>query len=420
MKALIKQARITDPNSSFNGQITDIFIENGVISQIGKDLSVQADQVIDAKGACLSPGWVDVFAHFGDPGYEYKESLESGSAAAAAGGFTDVFVIPNTQPVLQSKSNIEYIVSKAKALPVNIRPIGAITRGCEGKDLAEMYDMRASGAVAFSDGIHAVQSAGLLVKALQYVKAFNGVLIQLPDDKSINPHGLMHEGIISTQLGMAGKPALAEELVVNRDIELTRYAESQIHFTAVSTARSVDAIRAAKKEGPGISCSVTPYHLFFCDEDITTYDSNLKVNPPLRSKEDRAALISALQNGDIDCIATHHLPHEYDSKVLEFEYAKFGMIGLETAFGVLQTAVPEVKPELWVQLLAIGPRAIFGLDPVTIEKGAVASLTLFDPKEKWTVTEKDLRSRSKNTPFTGKELTGKVKGIFNKDAVILQ
>ena len=169
MKALIKQARITDPNSSFNGQITDIFIENGVISQIGKDLTVQADQVIDAKGVCLSPGWVDVFAHFGDPGYEYKESLESGSAAAAAGGFTDVFVIPNTQPVLQSKSNIEYIVSKAKALSVNIRPIGAITRGCEGKDLAEMYDMRASGAVAFSDGIHAVQSAGLLVKALQYV-----------------------------------------------------------------------------------------------------------------------------------------------------------------------------------------------------------------------------------------------------------
>lgn len=420
MKALIKHARITDPNSSFNGQITDIFIENGIISQIGKDLKVQADQVIDAKGACLSPGWVDVFAHFGDPGYEYKESLESGSAAAAAGGFTDVFVIPNTQPVLQSKSNIEYIVSKAKALPVNIRPIGAITRGCEGKDLAEMYDMRASGSVAFSDGIHAVQSAGLLVKALQYVKAFNGVLIQLPDDKSINPHGLMHEGIISTQLGMAGKPALAEELVVNRDIELTRYAESQIHFTAVSTARSVDAIRAAKKEGPGISCSVTPYHLFFCDEDITSYDSNLKVNPPLRSKEDRAALISALQNGDIDCIATHHLPHEYDSKVLEFEYAKFGMIGLETAYGVLQTAVPEVKPEQWVQLLAIGPRTIFGLDPVTIEKGAVASLTLFDPKEKWTVTEKDLRSRSKNTPFTGKELTGKVKGIINKDAVILQ
>jgi len=182
----------------------------------------------------------------------------------------------------------------------------------------------------------------------------------------------------------------------------------------------VEAIRQAKQAGPGISCSVTPYHLFFCDEDITTYDSNLKVNPPLRSKEDRAALISALQNGDIDCIATHHLPHEYDSKVLEFEYAKFGMIGLETAYGVLQTAVPEVKPEQWVQLLAIGPRAIFGLDPVTIEKGAVTSLTLFDPKEKWTVAEKDLRSRSKNTPFTGKELTGKVKGIFNKDAVILQ
>lgn len=419
MKALIKQARITDPNSSLNGQITDIFIENGIISQIGKDLHVQPDQVIDARGACVSPGWVDVFAHFGDPGFEFKETLETGAAAAAAGGFTDVFVIPNTQPVLQSKSNIEYIVSKARTLPVNVRPIGAVTRNCEGKELAEMYDMRASGAVAFSDGIHPVQSAGLLVKALQYVKAFGGVIMQLPDDKSINPHGLMHEGIISTQLGMAGKPALAEELVVNRDIELTRYADSQIHFTAISTARSVAAIRAAKAAGPGISCSVTPYHLYFCDEDITTYDSNLKVNPPLRTKEDRAALKAALINGDIDCIATHHLPHEYDSKVLEFEYAKHGMIGLETAFGVLQTAVPELKPEQWVQLLAIGPRKAFGLDPVVIEKGAVASLTLFDPAEKWTVSENDFRSRSKNSPFTGKTLTGKVKGIITKDAVTL-
>lgn len=419
MKALIKQARITDPNSSLNGQITDIFIENGIISQTGKDLRVEADQVVDARGACLSPGWVDVFAQFGDPGYEFKETLETGAAAAAAGGYTDVFVIPNTQPVLQSKSQIEYIVSKARNLPVTIHPIGAITRNCEGKELAEMYDMRASGAVAFSDGIHAVQSAGLLVKALQYVKAFGGVLIQLPDDKSINPHGLMHEGIISTQLGMAGKPALAEELVVNRDIELTRYAESNIHFTAVSTARSLASIREAKKAGPGISCSVTPYHLFFCDEDITTYDSNLKVNPPLRSATDRSALKAALINGEIDCIATHHLPHEYDSKVLEFEYAKYGMIGLETAFAVLQTAVPELTPEQWVQLLAIGPRRVFGLAPVVIEKGAAASLTLFDPTEKWKVTENDLRSRSKNSPFTGKTLTGKVKGIITKDAVTL-
>jgi dihydroorotase len=419
MKILIKQATVVDPSSPFNGQAADILIDNGIITQVAPTITGTADQVIQLHGLHVSAGWVDVFANFADPGYEFKETLETGAAAAAAGGFTDVLLIPNTNPVIHNKAGVEYLVQKSKTLPITVHPIGAITRNTEGKELAEMYDMKASGAVAFGDGIHCIQSAGLLVKALQYVKAFDGILIQLPDDKSINPHGLMNEGITSTQLGLPGKPAMAEELMVARDIKLTRYAESKLHFTGVSTKKSLEYIKRGKDSGAAISCSVTPYHLFFCDEDMTGYDTNLKVNPPLRGKEDRAALQQAIADGTVDCIATHHLPHEYDSKVMEFEYAKFGMIGLETAFGVLSTSLPAVSPEKWVQLLCYNPRKLFGLDNTGIKEGVKATLTLFQPDLEWTVKETDIKSKSKNSPFIGKTLTGKVAGIINGDIVRL-
>lgn len=229
----------------------------------------------------------------------------------------------------------------------------------------------------------------------------------------------MNEGIVSTQLGLPGKPAMAEELIVARDIKLARYAESRLHFTGITTKKSLEYIKRGKDSGAAISCSVTPYHLFFSDDDMKSYDTNLKVNPPLRTGSDRDALQQGLAEGIIDCIASHHLPHEYDSKVLEFEYAKHGMTGLETVYAALNTLLPSITPAQWVNLLAVNPRRLFGLDTATIEKGRKACLTLFDPSRKWTVTEKDLKSKSKNTPFIGKELTGKPIGIINGDKIVL-
>ena len=419
MKILIKQAFIVDPHSPFNGQTTPILIENGIITHIGDGAMGPADREISLPGLHVSPGWVDIFAHFSDPGYEYKETLETGAAAAAAGGFTDVFVLPNTRPVIHDKAGVEYITHKSRDLPVRIHPIGAVTRNTEGKELAEMYDMRGSGAMAFSDGLQAVQSAGLLVKALQYVKAFDGTIIQLPDDKSINPHGLMHEGIVSTRLGLPGKPAMAEELIVARDIKLAQYAASKLHFTGVSTPASLQNIRDAKSAGTAVTCSVTPAHLWFCDEDLQEYDSNLKLNPPLRSREYRESLKEAVLSGVVDCIASHHQPHEFDSKVMEFEYARYGMTALETTFAVTRTALPGLSLQQLVELLAINPRRIFGLPDAGIREGNRAALSFFDPACQWEFDTAKSRSRSRNSPFHGIKLTGKALGILNGDSIVI-
>ncbi len=417
MTILIRKAIITQPGSPFNGQQKDILITGGVIVRIADDITEKADTVIEHEGLQVSPGWVDIFAHFCDPGYEFKETLQTGAKAAAAGGYTHVLVLPNTNPVVHSKSQVEYIKEKSRSLPVNIHPIGTVSKNAEGKDLAEMYDMYASGAIAFSDGIHAVQSAGVLLKALQYIKAFEGVLIQIPQDKSIGTHGLINEGIISTRLGLPGKPVIAEEMMVARDIELVEYAASKLHFTGISTQRSVDHIKNAKEKGLQVSCSVTPYHLFFSDEDLVNYDTNLKVNPPLRTPENRQALREAVNNGWIDCIASHHFPQEWDSKTCEFEYAGYGMIGLETAFGVAGAA--GIGTERWVELCSTNPRKIFGLPAAAIQEGHPADLTLFNPGVAYRFEERQIQSKSKNAPFIGKELKGQVIGIINREKVFL-
>lgn len=420
MKVLIKQATIVSAVSPFNGQTKDILISGGLIISIADHITENADHVIQQDGLHVSVGWFDPFANFCDPGFEHRETLETGTRAAAAGGFTDVMIVPNTNPVLHTKSQVEYIIQKSSLPGVRVHPIGAVTKNADGKELAEMYDMANSGAIAFSDGLNAIQDGGLLLKALQYVKTIDGTIIQVPEDKSIGNTGLMNEGIISTQLGLPGKPAMAEELMVARDIKLTRYAESKLHFTGISSAKSLEYINRAKAAGINITCAVTPYHLFFCDEDLQQYDTNLKVNPPLRTHADMLALRKGLLDGTVDCIASHHIPQNYDNKICEFEYAKNGMIGLESLFGVVWSMVNgEWSIVQFVERLTVSPRKIFGLPVPEIKEGVTATLTLFNPAAEYIFAEKNIQSKSKNSPFIGRQLKGKVIGIINGDTIYL-
>jgi len=415
MQVLIRKATILDSSSPFNGQTKDILITSGKITAIGDTLEAKDATVIKLDNMMVSPGWIDVFAHFCDPGFEHRETLQSGAASAAAGGFTTVFSLPNTNPVVANKTSVEYVVQQSNHLPVRIVPIGAVTKNCEGHTLAEMYDMKASGAVAFSDGLNPVQSAGLLLKALQYVKPFNGVVIQMPDDTSIAAHGLMNEGIASTQLGLPGKPIMAEELMVARDIELVRYTKSAIHFTGITSPKSVEYIKKAKAEGLQVTCSVTPYHLFFCDEDLSNYDTNLKVNLPLRTAADRAVLQQAVLDGTIDCIASHHIPQHSDQKDCEFEYAKNGMISLQSLFAVINSVLPQLTSDRLVALLHANAAAIFDLPKIVIEVGADASLTLFDRTATFTLSKQNNKSKSTNSAFFDKQLNGKVIATIHKN-----
>ena len=419
MKVLFRKVLIADVNSPYNGMVKDILINNQHIEAIANDINEQADTVVEQANTIISNGWVDCFTHFCDPGFEYRETLETGASAAIAGGFTQVFVLPNTNPVVHSKSQVEYVAQKTKSLPVNIHPLGAVTKNIEGKDLAEMYDMQASGAIAFSDGLQPVQTPGLLLKALQYVKAFDGVVIQMPIDKSIGANGLMNEGITSTQLGLPGIPAIAEEIMVKRDIDLLRYTQSKLHITGISTANSLAFIKAAKAEGLQISCSVTPYHLFFCDEDLTDYNTHLKVNPPLRSKADMLALRAGIEDGTIDCIATHHLPQNWDSKVCEFEYAKNGMIGLQTAFTTINEAMPTLSNTILANILSNNAAKLFALPTTSITEGSIANCTLFTKEQHTLVVKENNKSKSFNTPFANQTLKGKVIGVFTKGSLHL-
>ena len=413
MKILIKQAAIISSTSPFNGQIKDILITDGKISKITESINEKIDEKIEQAGLCVSIGWLDIFADFGDPGFEQKESIETGSRAAAAGGFTDVMLIPNSNRVVDNKSQVEYIVQKAKQVAINIHPVGAVSKKAEGKELAEMYDMHLSGALAFSDGINPIQNSGLLLKALQYVKSFDGTVIQIPDDTGIGTNGLMNEGLISTQMGLPGKPTMAEELMVARDIKLARYADSKLHFTGVSSPKSLEYIKRAKEGGIQVTCSITPYQLFFCDEDLQGYDTHLKLNPPVRNRADMMAIRKALLDGTIDCVASHHLPQHWDNKACEFEYAKPGMISLETMFGVLLSC--GLSADAFVKMQTINARQIFGLAVPEIKEGEMACLTLFTPGTEYVFEEKMIHSKSKNSPFIGKTLKGKVIGIINKN-----
>lgn len=413
MRIIIRQARVLDIQSDYNNQIVDILIEDGVITEIGASLDVEAEKVVEGKGLCVSPGWVDIFADYREPGYEHKETIISGLDSAAAGGFTHVLVTPNTNPAVSDKATVQYLINKASGHAAQLHPVGAISKDAEGKQLAEMMDMQRHGAIAFSDGWKPVQNAGLFLKALEYVKAFDGTLIQVPVDASLSAGGLMHEGPVSTQIGMAGMPNLAETIMVHRDIELLRYTQSKLHITGISSAASVALIRRAKAEGLQVTCSVTPYHLALTDESLRGYNSLYKVNPPLRSEADRQALIAGLKDGTVDCIATHHRPQEWDAKAKEFEYASDGMNIQQIAFNIVWEALKdEVSLERIVDALAVAPRKIFGFDNAQINKGENIEITIFSPEEETHLQKDNWKSLSNNNPF-GEKLKGNVYGIIN-------
>ena len=416
MKVLLKSVIIT--SSSSDTEPTDILIENGIITKIDKGINISTDKLIQKENLHVSVGWMDCFANFCDPGSEQKETLETGSNAAAAGGYTEVMMIPNTNPVVHNKSQIEYIVQKSRHLPVTIHPIGAITKNAEGKELNEMYDMQNSGAIAFSDGTNSLQSSGIMLKALEYIKAFDGTIIQLPDDKNIAPNGLMNEGLVSIKLGLPGKPSIAEEILIARDIELLKYSNSRIHFTGVSTKNSLEIIAKAKQGGLKVTCSVTPYHLFFCDEDVQNYDTNLKVNPPLRTNADMLSLREGIKNNVVDFISSHHQPQHWDDKTCEFEYAKDGMIGLECVFGV--AGICGIKVSDFIKMQTENIRKIFGLDVYEIKNGIKANLTLFVPGIEYIFKEENIYSKSRNCPYIGKTLKGRSFGIINGDKLFLK
>lgn len=418
MKVLIKKARISNSKSPYHGKVKDILISAGTISAIEDNIDADEEcKVIDHPNIHVSEGWVDVFADFAEPGGEHRETVETGLKAAGAGGFTDVFIIPNTKPAIDNKSQVEFLKNRSVNTAVTIHPIGSITKGADGKELAEMYDMHKAGAIAFSDGIAPLQNAAIMLKAMQYVVAKNSIIIQIPDNKDLSSTGLVNEGIVSTRMGLPGKPAIAEELMVMRDIELLKYTRSKLHFTGISTAKSLQLINKARHDGLNISCSVTPYHLTLCDEDLKHYDCNLKVNNPLRTRADMESLREAFFKGEIDCIATHHLPQHSDNKDCEFEYAKYGMIGLQTAFPLFNHI--SKATDTIIQMLADNVRNIFGIESSTIDVNNKACLTMYAPEDEYVFTKDKNLSKSHNSPYFNIPLKGKVIGIYNKNILQL-
>lgn len=419
MNILIKSAKITDPGSAFNNKTMDLRIQDGIIKDIKPRLLVQNNErVIEAKNLHASPGWFDMQVNFRDPGFEYKEDLVSGCRAAAAGGFTGVAVMPSTNPPIHSKAEVEYIKNKSKGNIVDVYPVGSLSHDHEGKGLSEMYDMHLAGAIAFSDDKKAVSDSGLLVRALLYAKNFGSLIITHCDDRNISLDGKMNEGRTSTKLGLKGIPALAEEIMVARNIYLAEYANARIHFADISTKGSAELIRNAKKRKLKVTASVNAYNLALDDSNLEGFDTNYKTEPPLRTKADIEALKAGLADGTIDCIVSDHSPEDVENKIVEFDHAAFGMIGLETMFSLALANKGKLSLTQLVEKIAVNPRKILGLAVPKIKKGEKANLTLYNPVLVYTLEDKNIRSKSKNTPFTGARLKGRVIGVINNGNII--
>ena len=416
MALLLKNGRVIDPSVSLDA-VCDIVIRDGRIVEIGEDLAIAKGITVECAEKIVVPGLVDVHTHLREPGYEYKEDVESGTRAAAHGGFTAVCAMPNTNPVCDEGAAVRFLVERAAERgKVRVYPIGALTVGLKGEALAEMGDMIAEGAVAFSDDGKGVQDSGTMRRVMDYARAFGTTVVAQCEDEALVGKGVVNEGAVSTRLGMAGSPAAAEEIAVARDIALAELTGCRLHLAHVSTAGGLELVRAAKDRGVAVTCEVTPHHLFLTEDALTPeYDTNYKMNPPLRTEADRLALVAGLVDGTVDCIATDHAPHAPHEKALEFELAPFGTTGLETALPLVITNLLARGLIDWadlVRLMAHGPRAALGLPAVSLEAGAIADITVIDPEARTEVTTSFFQSKSVNSAFLGATLLGKASEVL--------
>jgi dihydroorotase len=414
MKILIKKATILDASSKHHKQSKDLLIENGLIINISDSIEDATAEIFEAENLHISQGWTDLNARFGEPGHEYKEDLNSGMNAAAQGGFTHVALMPSTEPCIQRKSDVSYLVNQTLHNIVDIHPIGALTHDRKGEQITEMYDMHQAGAIAFSDDKRSIANASLMKIAMLYAKNFGGLIMSFSAEEKTSQKGQMNEGVSSTRLGLKGIPALAEELQLARDLQLCEYTDARVHFSTITTAESVKLIRDAKAKGLKVTADTSSYHLLLNDTELESFNSNLKVNPPLRSTKDIDALKAGLKDGTLDAVCSDHYPQNIENKKCEFDIAAFGMINLETSFAAANTALQEIlSTDEIVAKLTSTPKAILGIDSQVLEEGSLADLTLFNPDLKWTYSTKDIVSKSKNTALTGKTFTGKALAIVN-------
>lgn len=416
MNVLVKSATIVDPKSDFHNQTVDILIEKGTLSNISKHIHNPKNyKEINLDNLHVSQGWFDSSVSFGEPGFEECETIANGLNTAAKSGFTSVAVNANTNPVIDSNTDISFLKSKANDHAVKLFPIGALTKNSEGTDLAELYDMKSAGAVAFYDYKKPIANPNLMKLALQYASNFEGLVCSFPQESQITGLGVMNENVMSTSLGLKGNPALAEELQVARDLFLLEYAEGKLHIPTVSTAKSVELIKAAKQKNLDVTCSVAIHNLVFTDTQLKNFETKFKVLPPLRTSKDIVALINGLKDGTIDMVTSDHNPINIEHKNIEFDYAKYGSIGLESAFGALNSVFTIKKT---IELLTKG-KYRFGISTFPISVGNKADLSLFNPNGNVVFNREHIKSTSKNAIFEGKELTGKVYGIIANNQLIL-
>ncbi len=425
MKILLKNGRIIDPILNID-RVADVFINDGTIEKIGEQIpSSKNVEVIDLDGKIIAPGFIDMHVHLREPGFEHKETIETGCRSAAAGGFTAVCCMPNTNPAIDDASVVRQIIEQSQKVHhgiVDVYPIAAVTIDRKGKELAPMLELAEAGAVAFTDDGAPVGGSEMMRRALEYAAMIGKPIIQHAEETDMTKGGVMNEGFVSTSLGMPAMPSAAEDIMIARDIRLAEYSHAFYHVAHISTAQAVDLVRSAKARKLAVTCEVTPHHFSLTDEAVRSFDTNTKMNPPLRTKDDVEAMKEGLRDGTIDVIATDHAPHSFDEKQVEYLYAPFGIVGLETAIGlsIKELVVPGIISIVQlIQKLSTNPRTILHLPAVTIAEGEYANLTLLDPAKEWIVDVGSFKSKSKNSPFHGWKLTGKAVGIVNHGRIVL-